>query len=183
MENLSYWYLDNVFNKAQCKRLVTYIKKNHDGVESKKDKPKDLQGNVIKNTHTVSIRYKNIKKYLGDVPDYIKDINRREFGYIIEKLDNDSCILNTYKEGDSCGWHSDASNSPLFDCKLSVTIDISDKYEGGEFYIFQGGERLVSELKPGNLIIAKSYVNHRVAPVIKGERNTLTIFFNGPKMR
>ena len=43
----------------------------------------------------------------------------------------------------------------MFDCKLSVTIDISDKYEGGEFYIFQGGERLVSELKPGNLIIAK----------------------------
>ena len=51
MENLSYWYLDNVFNKAQCKRLVTYIKKNHDGVESKKDKPKDLQGNVINNTN------------------------------------------------------------------------------------------------------------------------------------
>ena len=32
MENLSYWYLDNVFNKAQCKKLVTYIKNNHDGV-------------------------------------------------------------------------------------------------------------------------------------------------------
>ena len=46
----------------------------------------------------------------------------------------------------------------------------------GEFYIFQGGERLVSELKPGNLIIAKSYVNHRVAPVTKEEKYFNYIF-------
>ena len=36
---------------------------------------------------------------------------------------------------------------------------------------------------PGNAIMLKSHLNHKVLPVTKGERNTLTFFICGPKFR
>ena len=74
-----------------------------------------------------------------------------------------------------------------------IRDDAFDKSDDEKISIIQEHVRVIMETLGLDLTddslrgtpkrIAKSYVNHRVAPVTKGERNTLTIFFNGPKMR
>jgi PKHD-type hydroxylase len=59
-----------------------------------------------------------------------------------------------------------------------------EQYEGGQFQLFNTNEYEVKELNiPGNVVMFKSYINHRVLPVTKGQRRTLAIFLKGPKFR
>jgi predicted 2-oxoglutarate/Fe(II)-dependent dioxygenase YbiX len=71
----------------------------------------------------------------------------------------------------------------MYDIKLTVLINLSLKsYEGGKFCLWRGNETEVKELNtPGNAIMFKSNINHKVYPIIKGERRTLAIFIKGPR--
>ena len=51
-------------------------------------------------------------------------------------------------------------------------------------YINKGKETHLKELdKPGSALMFKSHILHKVTPVTKGERRTLTIFLKGPAFR
>ena len=54
---------------------------------------------------------------------------------------------------------------------------------GGKFCIFNGEEHVVEAFKPGTLLLFKSYINHKVTPVLSGVRKTLTLLATGPKLR
>ena len=62
---------------------------------------------------------------------------------------------------------------------------LKKKYEGGQFKIMTASEPWhVKELdKPGNMIMFRSHILHKVEPVTKGERKTLTIFLLGPNFK
>ena len=173
-----YWYVKNIIDKKKAKSLVNFIKKNHDGLEKESDTAK---GKKFSKTYTIN--YGKIRKKLGNIPDLIKEINMKQFGYDLDKFDTEFCIMNTYGVDEQYGWHYDESRSPLFDTKISCLINLSDSYEGGEFYTFTGVEKRVAEMVPGSLLMLKSHIVHRVARVTKGERITLTLFMNGPKFR
>lgn len=184
---MNYWFVHDVLTEKKRKSLVSFIKKNNDGWEDKTNGAVDNLGNTLKYSDTYKIRFDKIKPFLGDIPSIIKHINLEQFGYDCDKLDTDFVIMNTYTghptEGHYYGWHTDGSRSPTFDTKISVLINLSKSYEGGDLYIFQGNEHRVSELKPRSMVMLKSFVPHRVARVTKGERITLTLFLNGPKFR
>ena len=57
--------------------------------------------------------------------------------------------------------------------------------EAEHVFIFgNGGEREVGELaEPGNVVILKSSIPHRVTPVTKGKRHSITLFYSGPKFQ
>jgi len=57
------------------------------------------------------------------------------------------------------------------------------KYEGGEFQIFESEnpETIFNFSKGGDMLLLKSSILHRVNPVTKGIRKSLTIFLEGPK--
>ena len=99
----------------------------------------------------------------------------------------DTCNLNiySYKNLEKYDWHTDETNRELIDIKMTILINLSLKeYEGGNFYLFKGNEIEVKELNnPGNVVMFKSYVNHKVTPITKGERRTLAIFLYGPAFK
>ena len=78
-----------------------------------------------------------------------------------------------------------ALDSDKYDIKLTLLMNISQKpYEGGEFRYFHYEETTAKQfIKPGNVILIKSDIHHKVTPVTKGERTTLTHFISGPKFR
>ena len=72
------------------------------------------------------------------------------------------------------------------DIKLTVLINISDSFfSGGEFNLLNSNNpTLVHELNnPGSMVIFNSFTLHRVNPVTKGIRKTLTIFVKGPAFK
>ena len=44
-------------------------------------------------------------------------------------------------------------------------------------------EEVVELNTPGNVIMFKSFINHKVSPVISGERRTLALFLSGPNFK
>jgi PKHD-type hydroxylase len=74
--------------------------------------------------------------------------------------------------------------------KLSMSLLLNDPevdFEGGGFYINVGGGGNVGaeikELRLGSAILFPSFIMHKVAPVTKGIRKSLTVWVTGPKFR
>ena len=63
-------------------------------------------------------------------------------------------------------------------------INLSEEYyEGGDFILFHGGKfKEISEFSsPGSSIMFKSGLPHKVTPVTKGIRKTISLWLTGPK--
>ena len=63
--------------------------------------------------------------------------------------------------------------------KISMTVLLSpeNQFEGGGLELMAPGKRV--ELKQGHAIIFASFLNHRVAPVTRGVRQSLVMWFGG----
>ena len=120
---------------------------------------------------------------------------RAGWRYIIETVE--SCQLTRYRKGGFYGFHSDGHGDHLsaykdpdrswldgYVRKLSMTIVLNDNFEGGafEFATLTGDECFITPLSPkaGTVLVFPSYLDHRVVPVIKGVRYSLTTWFLGP---
>jgi len=181
-----YWYVNNYYNKKEIRSLTSFIEKNYNNVEDKVRTAVDQGGNSKKNTNTLTISWEKVKHLTGHLEASVNAHNEKNFGYMLFPF-NDlmKVLLNIYdsKQKGEYGWHYDSSRNDLQDCKLTVLINLSEKYEGGELQFFQSSQYTVKEFTPGTLLLFKSYINHRVTPVTKGVRKTLTLFCNGPKFR
>jgi predicted 2-oxoglutarate/Fe(II)-dependent dioxygenase YbiX len=188
LSKFNYWYWNNLLNNKDIKKINKFIECNFDFFEKEEDKANDNL-NPNKKTSTVKIIYfKKIKHLIEDVIEKSINVSRINFGYDIWYPSNmDTCNLNiySYKNLEKYDWHTDETNRELIDIKMTILINLSlKKYEGGNFYLFKGNEIEVKELNnPGNVIMFKSHVNHKVTPVTKGERRTLALFLYGPAFK
>lgn len=183
-----YWFWKKFINKNEIKKINSVINNNFDSYEDVKYQAKDENNESKKTAIVKTIKYKKIKGYIEDIVDAMLLSNERNFGYILHGL-NPACTINlnfySEKNKGKYDWHTDASDNDINDVKLTGLVNVSEKkYEGGDFYIFNNNEMRINNFsEPGDMILFKSSLHHRVSPVIKGERRTLTIFFDGPKFK
>jgi predicted 2-oxoglutarate/Fe(II)-dependent dioxygenase YbiX len=184
-----YWQWTNYLNNNQIKDINKIINKSAFDDEPDECVAKE-KGKSKKFLKTKLIPWIKIKNYLPDIWEKIRHTNLHNFGFdISEPSDQDSVHYNVYssKSKDRYDWHVDAlgHDQPLVDMKFTILINISDKkYTGGKFKLFVGSEFEAPELNTsGNMIMFKSYTNHRVEKVLTGERKTLAIFIKGPSFK
>lgn len=93
------------------------------------------------------------------------------------------------KERQRYDWHMDycmgIADATGLERKLSLTLQLNDDYEGGEFEINGGSEAnpVKVETKIGRAILFPSFMIHRVKPVTKGVRKSLVVWCLGPKFK
>ena len=111
-------------------------------------------------------------------------INRQVFGYdIYWNFHIEVLNYNVYGIGSEYGWHIDENtkNTPN-DMKLTCLLNLSEEpYEGGKFYAINGKEEI--KFDSGMGLILTSLIAHKVTPVTKGERKTLTYWGVGPSWK
>jgi len=133
------------------------------------------------------IDYIHLSKFLNSYVNKALSVNSDYFGYNLFSLFPTTILnVNYYSQNEKYEWHCDGSRNPVNDIKLTLLINISEKkYQGGEFQVFlsENPETINSFSKGGDMILLKSSILHRVVPVIKGMRKSLTIFFEGPKFQ
>ena len=115
----------------------------------------------------------------------IRYSNENYFGYNIYPWFEEYFLnLNVYsKDSGEYDWHIDGDGrNMVVDFKLTSIMNISDNndYEGGQFELLNVDE---FDLKKGELIIFDSHHAHRVKPITKGIRKTLSFWVKGPKWR
>ena len=143
---------------------------------------------AIDSTKTSKVRqinYSYLKTFLEPYINKALAVNADYFGYNLFSMFPTTILnVNFYSKNEKYEWHSDISRNPVNDVKLTLLINISEKkYEGGEFEVFrlENPSMINTFSKGGDMILLKSSMLHRVRPVTKGTRKSLTIFFEGPK--
>ena len=127
---------------------------------------------------------------------YMVDANEHA-GWRFNIKSAESVQITRYRKGgfynlhrDGSGDHLSAYNNPGNPFmhghvrKLSMSIILNNNFEGGafEFASYAKGECVVTPIEGGvgTVIMFPSWMEHRVAPVIKGIRYSLVTWFLGP---
>ena len=120
-----------------------------------------------------------------------------EAGWRYDITGAESPQITRYKKGGFYKFHTDGQGDHLsvFNTpqntflhghvkKLSMSIFLNDDFEGGDFeFASYAKEKCnITPLKPtrGSLVVFPSCMEHRVAPITKGIRYSLVIWFLGP---
>ena len=182
MEKYIFWYWDNILNQDQIKQINLICKKHYNS--SYKDYP---AVNVVKTADIKSIEWRFLKPVIQHVDDEWRDSNKFNFGFNLYHTSNiDVWNINIYdsKNNSEYDFHYDATNDNVSDIKLTGIVNISDEpYEGGEFIIRRDNEfKEIPEIKnPGSAVLLKHGILHKVNPVTKGTRKTLSYWLSGPR--
>ena len=112
--------------------------------------------------------------------------NTNHFGFDGMEL-TEPAQFTDYPKGGFYDWHMDSDTHFVHEPtvrKISMTCLLSDPsdFKGGELEFMDKGKR-PNDLKQGQAIFFASFLRHRVAPVKKGIRRSLVMWFGGPPLR
>ena len=113
-----------------------------------------------------------------------QEINTKVFGYdIFWNFPVESFNYNVYDKSGEYDWHTDVTKNKECDIKLTCLLNLSEEpYEGGEFRtIGKPNENIKFTLGMG--LIFNPMIAHKVTPITRGERITLTYWGVGPSWR
>ena len=187
--NWKYYTWINYFSKEEVEQISEFIENNYIGEEDPTHGATTKDGKLKKQISTVKyIAYEKVEPLISRLVKEAFQVANLDFGYItFDTFASQNLLYNTYqsKDKDHYDWHTDESDSPTYDTKLTLLINLStEPYEGGEFKTYIYSENGHPDFdKPGSAIMFKSHLNHRVLPVTSGRRKSLTIFIHGPKFR
>ena len=168
------------FTPEQVKEINKEIKKNI----SQKEKLTGAAAHVVKIGEFSHVPCSPLMELLHPWLYQCQQVNREIFGYdIYWDFHLDILNYNVYGIGSEYGWHIDANEEDDgFDGKLTCLLNLSEEpYEGGEFYTI--GSYKNQKFDSGEGLITVSLVAHKITPVTKGERITLTYWAIGPSWR
>lgn len=144
--------------------------------------------NVVKTADVSIVPIISLQEHLGGILNLVKKINKENFGFdLYDFTEYDTINYNQYdasKNGEY-GWHTDFPLTMFHQIKLTILVNLSTgPYEGGDFEIFLNGPIPVADFKePGGVLVFPSYIPHRVTPVTKGTRSSMSLFATGPRLR
>ena len=184
MESL-YYKWESYFNQAELLKLseTIYNKRNKEF----KEIGAIVEGEKIKKATTLAVEWIAVKPLMKRLDEAVFVTNQDKYGYNVHNLlDCDTVLYNTYdaEKNHAYEWHKDGEKADDKVCiKFTVLINAStEPYEGGKFQLFgNGGETEVPAMNtPGSVVMFKSDIPHRVLPITKGIRKSITIFIKGP---
>ena len=167
------------FTHEQVKEINKKIKKNIFQKE-----PLDAAASAIKVGSFFHIPCLSLTELLHPWLKQCQVINTKAFGYdIFWNFPVESFNYNVYDKSGEYDWHTDVTKNKECDMKLTCLLNLSEEpYEGGEFRtIGKPNENI--KFTSGMGLIFNPLIAHKVTPVTKGERISLTYWGVGPSWR
>ena len=171
-----------LFTPDQCQKIIN---------AGRRQKPQQAQVgmnkpgggvNTKKRTTTISwLPFKEMEPMYNDINIFIQKANKNHFGFGDIQI-TEQAQFTEYPEGGFYDWHMDTDVNMQYEPpvrKISMTLLLSpeNQFEGGNLELMAPGKKV--NLKQGHAIIFASFLNHRVAPVTKGVRQSLVMWFGG----
>tara|TARA_B110000285_G_C15099408_1_gene604084 strand:- start:63 stop:656 length:594 start_codon:yes stop_codon:yes gene_type:complete len=176
-----YWIFKNAIDSNICKKIIDIGKDGWFTAKVGDDDKVDLK------TRKTDVVFSN-DEWLYDICwEYLKTANKNA-NWNFEISSCEPMQVTKYKKGGHYDFHLDGNGFTKYNTpdnifthgktrKLSMTIILSEDYEGGEFEFFDD-KKLIKE-KMGTVIVFPSYIVHRVKPITKGVRYSLVNWFCG----
>lgn len=177
--------LPGVFDPAACDRLVALA-----------DAAPARDGGLVGGVTDHGYRRADLV-WLDDLPEaaWAMDIlvravaqsNRDSFGFDLTDFAESAQIAryDAARQG-HFAWHSDIGKGTLAGRrKLTVVVQLSEPacYDGGTLELWPDAHVRTAVTARGTATVFPSFVLHRVTPVTRGTRHSLTIWAHGPAFR
>ena len=179
---------DAIFTPQQCQMIV------NQGHQLKPEKA--LVGGGDKGAHdtkkrvtTISwIPFAKMPEMYKQIENQLSIVNLNHFMFDGVTL-TEPAQFTEYPKGGFYDWHMDLNafgqdgQHPVR--KISMTLLLSDPkdFTGGDLMFSEMGDTKPLPLKQGQAIFFASFLRHKVAPVKKGIRRSMVMWFGGPPLK
>jgi PKHD-type hydroxylase len=175
-----------LFTPEQCQKIID---------AGRRQKPQQAQvgmnrpeGGIDtkKRTTTISwLPFDEMRPMYEDLNNFIQKANRNHFGFEDVEI-TEQAQFTEYPEGGFYDWHIDTDvnmkhEPPVRKISMTLLLSPENQFEGGDLELMAPGKK--ANLTQGNAIIFASFLNHRVAPVTRGVRQSLVMWFGGKPFR
>jgi PKHD-type hydroxylase len=139
-----------------------------------------------KRTTTISwLPFKEMAHMYSDINEFIQKANRNHFGFDDIQI-TEPAQFTEYPTGGFNDWHMDTDvnmqhEPPVRKISMTLLLSHENQFEGGDLELMAPGKR--ANIKQGHAITFASFLNHRVAPVTRGVRQSLVMWFGGTPFR
>ena len=169
-----------IFTPKLCQELID-LNKTLEKEKGKILRPDENKLDLKIRKSTISfIPFDKMKNVYDDINNLVQKINRNNFGFDGIQLTEEAQITE-YSKDDFYNWHTDTSINMIDEPpvrKLSMTVLLNDprEFEGGNLEI---ANLVMNPMQQGHAAIFASFLQHRVAPITKGVRRSLVMWFGG----
>ena len=175
-----------LFTPEQCQMIINC---------GRRQKPQKAQvgmnkpgGGIDTNKRVTTISwipFKEMEPMYNQINNFIQKANLNHFGFDDIQI-TEQAQFTEYPEGGFYDWHMDSDvnmkhEPPVRKISMTCLLSHESQFEGGDLEITAPGK--FAKLKQGHAVIFASFLNHRVAPVTRGVRQSLVMWFGGKPFR
>ena len=173
-----------IFTPKQCQMIIE-SGRSQPKIDAQVGSGKGIKDGVIdtktRTSHISWIPFKKMPEMYRDIEKIMKQTNGNHFGFEGMTL-TEYAQYTEYPEGGFYDWHVDNDVNMVHEPpvrKISMTLLLSpeNEFEGGDLELMAEGK--VAKIKQGQAVFFASFIRHRVAPVIRGTRKSLVMWFGG----
>jgi PKHD-type hydroxylase len=179
---------DPIFTPQQCQMIVNA---GHAEAPEKAKVGGGEKGayDTKKRVTTISwIPFNKLPEMYKQIENQLSIVNLNHFGFDGVTL-TEPAQFTEYPKGGFYDWHMDLNafgqdgQNPIR--KISMTLLLSDPkdFTGGDLLFSEMGDNKPLPLKQGQAIFFASFLRHKVAPVKKGIRRSMVMWFGGPPFK
>ena len=177
-----------IFTPQQCQMIV------NEGHQQQPEKAlvggsKGGKHDTKKRVTTISwIPFAKMPQMYKQIENQLSIVNLNHFMFDGVTL-TEPAQFTEYPKGGFYDWHMDLNafgqdgQNPIR--KISMTLLLSDPkdFTGGDLMFSEMGDNKPLPLKQGQAIFFASFLRHKVAPVKKGIRRSMVMWFGGPPLK
>jgi len=179
-----------VFSIDECKEIIRTGKSlpSEDAEIQTLEGGKEATGNKkdykVRQTNIAWIPFKKAPWLYTRLEHWMHTVNNKHMGFYQLQI-GELSQFTMYSKKQHYDWHTDSSfqmqKSPCVR-KMSMVLLLNDpkEFKGGAFQVID--KKKTFHVKQGYALFFASFIAHRVLPVTKGNRISLTTWFGGPPL-
>ena len=176
-----------LFSPQQCQMIIEAGRaqpKENASVGQAREKG-GIVDTKTRTSHISWIPFKKMPEMYKDIEKIMMATNGNHFGFEGMKI-TELAQYTEYPKGGFYDWHVDNYDNclhapPVRKRSMTCLLSPDNEFEGGDLELIKEGQAV--KLKQGQAAFFASFIRHRVAPVTKGIRRSLVMWFGGPPLR
>ena len=173
-----------IFTPEQCQMIINAGRsepKNNAEIGNKQGIKSGVIDTKTRTSHISWIPFKKMIEMYKNIEKIMKQTNGNHFGFDGMQI-TEQAQYTEYPEGGFYDWHTDNDincqhEPPVRKISMTCLLSPQNEFEGGDLELIKEGQAV--KLKQGQAIFFASFIRHRVAPVTRGNRKSLVMWFGG----
>ena len=173
-----------MFTPLQCKMVIEAGReepKKDAEVGANENQKEGVLDTNTRTSHISWIPFKKMPEMYRDIEQLMMQTNANHFGFDNMRI-TELAQYTEYPEGGFYDWHVDNYDNcqhepPVRKISMTCLLSPENEFEGGDLELVKEGQAI--KLKQGQAAFFASFIRHRVAPVTKGVRRSLVMWFGG----